>query len=298
MEINLYYWNNGVGVVNDAILIKALLSDYDVVSYDISKTNEYRKGDLGIFIQNIQADQLPNNKKNIFIINEEWLNQDEVLFLSQFDYLIVKSDYAKQLLVPYHANIVQTGFFSLDRYFFPRNTGKVLHFKGKSIQKNSELIYNYKDSIKVLDSESEYLSDSQVDGELNTHDIHICCSLYEGWGHYLWEAMSCGKLVICSEIPVFKEYLDPDLVKFIPTKNVCRSVLGYKFLDKSKFIPGASYIFREGHFVDISKFDEMLRNIDELLEFQRKNSKNIRNHFLEVNNKNKRKFLSIVNYII
>ena len=88
MEINLYYWNNGVGVVNDAILIKALLSDYDVVSYDISKTNEYRKGDLGIFIQNIQADQLPNNKKNIFIINEEWLNQDEVLFLSQFDYLI------------------------------------------------------------------------------------------------------------------------------------------------------------------------------------------------------------------
>jgi len=42
----------------------------------------------------------------------------------------------------------------------------------------------------------------------------------------------------------------------------------------------------------------MLRNIDELLEFQRKNSKNIRNHFLEVNDKNKRKFLSIVNYIM
>jgi hypothetical protein len=64
MKINVYYWNNGVGVVNDAILIKSLLSDYDVVSYDISKTNEYRKGDLGIFIQNIQSDQLPSNKNN------------------------------------------------------------------------------------------------------------------------------------------------------------------------------------------------------------------------------------------
>ena len=98
MKINIYYWNNGVGVLNDAILIKSILKEYDVIGYDISKTNEYRKSDLGIFIQNIEANQLVNNKKNIFIINEEWLNQDEILFLHRFDYLIVKSKYAKELL--------------------------------------------------------------------------------------------------------------------------------------------------------------------------------------------------------
>ena len=290
MRINLYYWNNGVGVVNDAILIKALLSDYDVVSYDISKTNEYRKGDLGIFIQNIQADQLPNNKKNIFIINEEWLNQDEVLFLSQFDYLIVKSDYAKQLLVPYHANIVQTGFFSLDRYFFPKNTNEILHFKGKSIQKNTELVKDL-NCVNILDSSINYLSDNDVTYNLNNHDIHICCSLYEAWGHYLWEAMSCGKLVICSEIPVFKEYLNPELVKFIPTKNT------YDYNTEYEFLNTKNYKLRKGYIVDDTKVKELLSKKDELLEFQKKNKQLIREHFLYINEKNKQKFLKTIEFI-
>ena len=290
MRINLYYWNNGVGVVNDAILIKALLSDYDVVSYDISKTNEYRKGDLGIFIQNIQADQLPNNKKNIFIINEEWLNQDEVLFLSQFDYLIVKSDYAKQLLVPYHANIVQTGFFSLDRYFFPKNTNEILHFKGKSIQKNTELVKDL-NCVNILDSSINYLSDNDVTYNLNNHDIHICCSLYEAWGHYLWEAMSCGKLVICSEIPVFKEYLNPELVKFIPTKNT------YDYNTEYEFLNTKNYKLRKGYIVDNTKVKELLSKKDELLEFQKKNCDNIRQHFLDINKTNKQKFLKTIEFI-
>ena len=290
MRINLYYWNNGVGVVNDAILIKALLSDYDVVSYDISKTNEYRKGDLGIFIQNIQADQLPNNKKNIFIINEEWLNQDEVLFLSQFDYLIVKSDYAKQLLVPYHANIVQTGFFSLDRYFFPKNTNEILHFKGKSIQKNTELVKDL-NCVNILDSSINYLSDNDVTYNLNNHDIHICCSLYEAWGHYLWEAMSCGKLVICSEIPVFKEYLNPELVKFIPTKNT------YDYNTEYEFLNTKNYKLRKGYIADDTKVKELLSKKDELLEFQKKNKQLIREHFLYINEKNKQKFLKTIEFI-
>jgi len=76
MKINLYYWNNCVGVVNDAILIKSLLNENDIILY--------RKSDIGIFIQNIQSDQLENNNKNIFIINEEWLTEYEDLkFLSQ-----------------------------------------------------------------------------------------------------------------------------------------------------------------------------------------------------------------------
>ena len=100
-KINLYYWNNGVGIANDVILLKVLLKEYDIEIYDMSKNNEFRKGDIGIFIQNIFANQLEYNKKNLFIINEEWLSKDEKLFLKQFDYLIVKSTHAKKLLSPY-----------------------------------------------------------------------------------------------------------------------------------------------------------------------------------------------------
>jgi len=261
MKINLYYWNNGVGVVNDSILIKNVLHEYDVITYDISKNNNYRNSDLGIFIQNIQADQLSNNKKNVLLINEEWLNPDEILFLKQFDHLIVKSKYAKDLLSSEHPSIIQTGFFSMDRQFFPKNTGNILHFKGKSVQKNTELVSKY-NSIKTLDSEFNYLTENQVVENLNSHDIHICCSLYEGWGHYLWEAMSCGKLVICSEVPVFKEYLDPELVKFIPTKGIYKKVIGYEFLDTKIY-----YKYRQGYFVDKVNFDENKQKFLNMIEY-------------------------------
>ena len=253
LKINLYYWNNGVGVSNHSRLIKTLLCDYDVIIYDISLKNEYRKSDLGIFIQNIIPEEIHNNKKNIYIVCEEWLTDFEMTYINRFDYVFVHSNHAKELLNQYHKNVICTGFFSLDRYFFPKNTNKILHFKGKSIQKNTELVKDL-NCINILDSNINYLSDNDITYNLNNHDIHICCSLYEAWGHYLWEAMSCGKLVICSEIPVFKEYLDPDLVKFIPIKFINEYMVNYEFLNTKK------YKFRKGYFVDDIKFDELLNN--------------------------------------
>ena len=169
-----------------------------------------------------------DNKINILIPNEEWLSNDELIYLHNFDYIFVKSKHAKSILDQYHKNIIVTGFFSLDRYFFTKNNKEILCLKGKSIQKNHELIRNYKEKINILDANHKYLNENELVYELNNHNIHICCSLYEAWGHYLWEAMSCGKLVICSEIPVFKEYLDPNLVKFIPIKAIYKSLINYE----------------------------------------------------------------------
>ena len=293
MKINVYYWNNGVGVVNDVLLLSSLLSTLfrDIIRYDLSTTNDYRKSDIGIYIQNVDNNTLQYNKKNIFIANEEWITSYELNLFNNFECIITKSSYAKSLLDLYHKNVINTGFFSLDRHFFPKNTNEILHFKGKSIQKNTELV-NGLNHVKILDSNTNYLSDNDVTYNLNNHDIHICCSLYEAWGHYLWEAMSCGKLVICSEIPVFKEYLDPELVKFISIKFINEYAVNYEFLNTK------NYKFRKGYFVDTVKFDELLNNKDELFEFQKKNCENIRQHFLDVNKTNKQKFLNILKYII
>jgi hypothetical protein len=143
----------------------------------------------------------------------------------------------------------------------------------------------------TIDSNINYLSDNAVTYNLNNHDLHICCSLYESWGHYLWEAMSCGKLVICSEIPVFKEYLDPELVKFIPIKDVCSHNINYEFLNTN------DYKLRKGYIVDEVKVKELLSNKNELLEFQKKNKELIREYFLYINEKNKKKFLKTIEFI-
>ena len=290
LKINVYYWNNGVGIVNDAILLKTVLKDYDVKLYDMSINTISRPSDLGIFIQNIWTEQIDKNKKNVYIVNEEWLNDEEKSCLNRFNYIFTKSSYAKSLLDPHHKNVINTGFFSLDRYFFPKNTNEILHFKGKSIQKNTELVkgLNY---VNTLDSNINYLSDNDITYNLNNHDIHICCSLYEAWGHYLWEAMSCGKLIICSEIPVFKEYLDPNLVKFIPIKDVCNHNINYEFLNTN------DYKLRTGYIADVVKFKETLKDKNVLLEFQKKNSEKIRSYFLQVNKTNKETFLNTIKFI-
>ena len=290
LKINVYYWNNGVGIVNDAILLKTILKNYDIKLYDMSINAICRPSDLGIFIQNIWTEQIDKNKKNVYIVNEEWLNDEEKSCLNRFNYIFTKSSYAKSLLDPHHKNVINTGFFSLDRYFFPKNTNEILHFKGKSIQKNTELVkgLNY---VNTLDSNINYLSDNDITYNLNNHDIHICCSLYEAWGHYLWEAMSCGKLVICSEIPVFKEHLDPELVKFIPIKDVCSHNMNYEFLNTN------DYKLRKGYIVDDIEVKELLNNKEELLEFQKKNKELIREYFLYINEKNKQKFLKTIEFI-
>jgi glycosyltransferase involved in cell wall biosynthesis len=288
MKINVYYWNNGVGVVNDSTLIASLFDN--ITQYDLSKINHYDTADIGIYVQNLDSVTFKYNKKNIFIINEEWITSHELNLLNNFECIIVKSKHAKKLLDTYHKNVINTGFFSLDRYFFPKHTGKILHFKGKSIQKNTELVQKNKE-ITILNSEIKYLTENQVIENLNNHDIHICCSLYEAWGHYLWEAMSCGKLVICSEIPVFKEYLNPELVKFIPTKEIFSYNVNYNFLNTKE------YKLRKGYMVDESKFYDVLNTKNELLEFQKKNKELIREYFLYMNNKNKKNFLKVLDSI-
>lgn len=291
IKINIYYWNNGSGVLNHSILLKNLLSDYNVVCYDMSKKNIFRKSNFGIFIQNVWVNLLDDNKKNVYFMCEEWTHKSEIDIIRQFDYVFVNSNHAKKLIERYHDKVIVVPFFSLDRYFFPKQTKNFLHFKGKSIQKNTELVRDYP-YIRIIDSEQNYLSENDVVNNLNNHDIHICCSLYESWGHYLWEAMSCGKLVICSEIPVFKEYLDPELVKFVPTNKTDDLHSEYKYLKDKK------YPLRETYITDKIYFNNLLKDKDYLFEFQNKNSDNIRNYFLYTNKINKKNFLNIVKYII
>jgi hypothetical protein len=290
MKINIYYWNNGVGVVTDSILLKSMFSNYDVIVYDVSKTNEYRKSDIGIFIQNIWADYLSHNNKNVYVVNEEWLTHDELSYFNRFDHIIVKSDYARQILNPYHESVTNTGFFSLCKLGPTRFTGNILHFKGRSIQKNHELAYKYryKYNINIIDSETNYLTNEQVADNLNAHDIHICCSLYDAWGHYVWEAMSCGKFVICSENPTFKEYISPELVRFVPTKKTIDYDPEYRFLNSK------NYPFRIAHFVNEDIFEETLDEKEKLLELHRQKRDEIIKFTKAVMIKNKTRFVKLI----
>lgn len=231
MRFNILTYNNGVGIVTDAILLKNLI--YKNISTNVEVKfvgeQELETADVGVWIQNYNTNLLNNFKKNIFFINEEWSGIYELSNLHLFDYVICKSKYVKELLSSHH-DVIHLPFISTDYYdsSILRNHS-ILHFAGRSIQKNTELALSTSNNLTLIDPYNRYKvnnninhintyqSSNQISQLLNSHNIHICCSLYESWGHYLYEGLSTGSEIICSDIPVFREQLDPDLVHFIPT---------------------------------------------------------------------------------
>ena len=231
MNFNVLTYNNGVGLVTDAELLTSLIKNYITVDVEMTFIDKFNKNnyDVGIWIQNFDINLLNCFKTNVFFINEEWAGINELSNLHLFDYVICKSEYAKNLLTPYCTTMFFP-FISKD-YYDPSiiKNNSTLHFAGRSIQKNTELVLSTTNKLTLIDPYNRYRvnndikhintyqSSGQLSQLLNSHTSHICCSLYESWGHYLYEGLSTGAEIICSNIPTFKEQLDPDLVHFIPT---------------------------------------------------------------------------------
>ena len=85
MRYSLLTFNNYVGIVTDAIILKNLLIDADIVFLDI--TNPTHKSEVGIWIQNYYGHLLDNFKINVFYINEEWFHYP-IEDLKKFNYVI------------------------------------------------------------------------------------------------------------------------------------------------------------------------------------------------------------------
>jgi len=254
MRFNILTFNNYVGIVTDAIILKNLINNSQIIF--LENFDQTYKSDVGIWIQNYYGHLLENFKINIFFINEEWFDYT-ISDLKKFDYVVCKSKYAYNIIKNY-CHAIYIPFVSKD--FYDENIVKsnvFLHFMGSSIQKNTELILKQNVPITLIDSYyrykpnsnfkhiNTYQSNEQISYLLNSHNVHICCSLYESWGHYLFEGLSTGAEIICSDIPVFKEQLDSNLVHFIPTTE--RFVEKYPYCSDNK---NNLYKFRKSFFVD------------------------------------------------
>lgn len=293
MRYSLLTFNNYVGLVTDVLILKDLLIDSDIVFLD--KFDPTHKSEVGIWIQNYYAHLLDNFKINVFYINEEWFDYP-IEDLKQFDYVICKSKYSYDM-IKNHCNAIHLPFLSKD--FYNPNTSRsnsFLHFAGRSIQKNTELVLTQQMTVSLIDPYNRYnpppsfnhINTYQTTDEicnlLNSHDIHICCSLYESWGHYLFEGLSTGSEIICSDIPVFREQLDPDLVHFIPTGEKTDYLYIYCNDNKNNLYP-----LRKAFFVDKWIFKNTIENFvpigknkqrrDLFKQIMYKNKKNILNFF-------------------
>lgn len=268
-EFTILTYNNYVGIVTDAILLKNLIETKTNYKVNINYIDNVHidKANVGIWIQNFNIELLNNFKKNIFFINEEWAGIHELSNLHLFDHVICKSNYAKKLLEPY-CDAIHLPFISKDYYNSQVDrSNKILHFVGRSIQKNTELVLSQTNHMTIIDPFNRYnvsnnvnhintyQTSDQISELLNSHNTHICCSLYESWGHYLFEGLSTGAEIICSEVPVFKEQLDPDLIHFITSED--KTDLNYCYCSDNI---NNTFPIRKSFFVNENEFKNSIEN--------------------------------------
>jgi hypothetical protein len=239
--VNLIYYNNGAGTTKDAKIIESILSESFKINHVDIKEKSCSSADINVFIQNVDGDSIEFvccSGINVLIPNVEWIDNFSIDNMPLFNAVFAKSDECFRLFDKIHPNVIKTGFSSVDRY--NPNIIKYptfFHNGGKSIQKNTELVIDvFNDNglpITILDATgrfvgetkpnidyiNHFVSEDELNFLYNSNQFHICCSINEGWGHYIYEALSSKALVITTNAPPMNEMLTKDECIFIDCHN-------------------------------------------------------------------------------
>lgn len=225
MIINIYTSLNGVGLEQDANILKGVLSKHTCYILDyIKRQRSHTKGDYGIHLEIPRYDEIDKNHINILIPNAEWFDPKWLSKIKMFDTVFCKTFHAVEVFKKFHPNCVYTGFTSNDMYDEQITKDKrLLHIEGKSMLKNTDaLISAYQlhpelEKCYAISSRSkgkyngleffERLPFDKLKVLLNACLIHICPSMYEGFGHYINEARSTGAVVITTNQPPMNEFI-------------------------------------------------------------------------------------------
>lgn len=239
-KINIITVNNGVGLEQDAKLLKFILDDiYDISIIDMDTYQPCDKADANIFLEKAREQYFDKADANLFIPNPEWLYQKE--FMDYYDVVLCKTYdtlkiYNKMPDKKY--DIEYIGFTSRDNYDPSVVRYKELfHNKGRSSKKGTEMIedaYRVKgllpcyiidfqfneEEIKRTNQNIQYITvkikDKLFKYLQNRFMVHLCPSIYEGYGHYINEAKGVAALVITTDAPPMNELVLSEYGILIP----------------------------------------------------------------------------------
>lgn len=233
MRINLISNDNGVGLSQDMRIIKSILKGHKCTIVDLLTGQEPKKADINIFFEILNNRFYPSAPVNLFFPNPEWFEWPALL--KGIDLVMCKTHDCQRIFKLWTDKTIFTSFTSEDR-----NTGQradeivYLHTAGQSSAKGTDTIFKawkpeYPQLIltklrdfKALEKPKanihtcfdripiEILTEMQ-----NKSTFHVCPSEYEGFGHYIWEAKSCGGIVITTDKPPMNEMVTEGVDGFL-----------------------------------------------------------------------------------
>ena len=240
-KINIIARTNGVGLDRDVDLIHDTLTSagHDVTVSHCRSISPLRtifpgkpKFVANIFLERVFPRWFGTARQNLLIPNQERFPRRHLKHLKHIDRILCKSHHAEEIFAGLDYPSQYIGFTSsdlLDETIKP-DYQSFFHLAGRSTLKGTETILDLwnkhpewplltivqcKDNapdqvpanVKLI---TDYIPHEEIKKHLNSHGIHLCTSLSEGWGHYIVEAMSCRAVVITTDAPPMNELITPD----------------------------------------------------------------------------------------
>jgi glycosyltransferase involved in cell wall biosynthesis len=189
----------------------------------IKRQRAHTKGDYGIHLEIPRYDEIEKNHINILIPNAEWFDPKWLANIKKFDTVFCKTFHAVEVFKKFHHNCIYTGFTSNDMFLDIEKDKRLLHIEGKSMLKNTDALisaYQMRPELPTC-----YAISSRNTGKLNGLEfferlpydklkvllnaclIHICPSMYEGFGHYINEARSTCAVILTTDREPMNEFI-------------------------------------------------------------------------------------------
>jgi glycosyltransferase involved in cell wall biosynthesis len=188
---------------------------------------------------------------HILIPNQERFPLRLLGKLKRIDLVWCKTRHAAEIFARHHPRVRYLGFTSEDRLLedITPDYTKFLHLAGRSTFKNTgvllelwkkhpewprlTLVQHPGNTPKIVPFNVDLISHHLADDELrvlqNTHGLHLCPSLSEGWGHYIVEAMSCRAVTVTTDAPPMNELVGPERGLLVPFSHTEARHLGRNF---------------------------------------------------------------------
>jgi len=229
--------HNLAGLTRDRDIIKSILEPHFEVTLSDSDAIKKEAFDIDIHVEHL-VEINPKSKYKIIIPNPEWFEIQWTESLKYIDLVLAKTRDCESIFKRLHPNVRFTSFTSVDRYlpdvekknqFFhscgksqSKGTKEVLDLWGKfrrppypklQFYARPEMIeYGFfrKTNFLNVDTHLDFIPEKEFKIAQNENLIHICTSIYEGFGHYINEAKSCGCVVITTDAAPMNELVDLD----------------------------------------------------------------------------------------
>lgn len=235
---------NGAGLSRDARFVRSL---FESAGVPVATAVPQRRGSgstcaANMFLETVATTHFSSARVNIVVPNPEWWRPSWTQTIRRADVVVfAKTRDTEDIFSKLGARVIHVGFTSDDRFrTVVSKQRRFLHVAGKSCLKGTipvlELWARRPDLplLTVVDRLRRHtrfaghrnirviprrLDDEELATLQNSHLLHICPSEYEGFGHTLWEALSCASVCITTGAGPMAEVVPPSGAFLVSPSN-------------------------------------------------------------------------------